>query len=96
MSTAYNKHVEQALATLEDLSARELEATAAKLVNGRDGWREFGPFFSALADECRGQRAWCAGELPLSSVDDRLLERIKDAEAPFWRHVRAAIEERED
>ena len=32
MSAAYDKHVEQALATLEDLSARELETTAAKLV----------------------------------------------------------------
>ena len=94
MSTAYDKHVEQALATLEDLSARELEATAAKLVNRRDGWREFGQFFSALADERRGQRTWGAGDLPLSSVDDRLLERIKDAEAPFWRHVRGALAER--
>jgi hypothetical protein len=56
MSTAYDKHVEKALATLEDLSARELEATAAKLVNRRDGWREFGLFFSAPADERRGHR----------------------------------------
>ena len=94
MSTAYEKHVEKALAALEDLSARELEATAAKLVNRRDGWREFGLFFSALADERRGHRAWGAGELPLSSVDDRLLERIKDAEAPFWAHVRDALAER--
>ena len=94
MSTAYDKHVEQALAALEDLSARELEATAAKLVNRRDGWREFGLFFSALADERRGHRTWGAGDLPLSSVDDRLRERIKDAEAPFWRHVRDALAER--
>jgi hypothetical protein len=36
-------------------------------------------------------RASTPGELPLSSVDDRLLERIKDAEAPFWRHVRDAL-----
>jgi hypothetical protein len=79
------------LATLEGLSARELEATAAKLVNRRDGWREFGLFFSTLADERRGHRAWGAGDLPLSSVD-RPLERIKDAEPPFWRHVRAAVE----
>ena len=64
MSTAYDKHVEKALATLEDLSARELEATGEKLVNRRDGWREFGLFFSALADERRGQRGWGAGDLP--------------------------------
>ena len=64
MSTAYDKHVEQALAALEDLSARELEATAAKLVNRRDGWREFGLFFSALANERRGHRTWGAGDLP--------------------------------
>jgi hypothetical protein len=95
MSTAYDKHVENALATLDGLSARELEATAAKLVNRRDGWREFGLFFSALADERRGQRTWGAGDLPLSSVDDHLLERIKDAEAPFWRHVRDALAERQ-
>lgn len=96
MSTAFDEYVEKALATLEDLRARELEATAAKLVNRRDGWREFGLFFSALADERRGQRPWGAGELPLSSLDDRLLERIKDAEAPFWRHVRDAVASREE
>jgi hypothetical protein len=64
MSTAYDKHVEQALATHEGLSARELEATAAKLVNRRDGWREFGLFFSALADERRGHRAWVPASFP--------------------------------
>jgi len=51
-------------------------------------------FFSALADERCGHRTWGAGDLPLSSVDDRLLERIKDAEAPFWRHARDALAER--
>jgi hypothetical protein len=60
-------------------------------LNRRDGWREFGLFFSALADERRGHRTWGAGDPPLSSVDDRLLERIKDAEAPFWAHVRDAL-----
>jgi hypothetical protein len=30
----------------------------------------------------------------IARADDRLLERIKDAEAPFWRHVRDALAER--
>jgi hypothetical protein len=92
MSKAYDEHVEKALASIEDLRARELEATAAKLVNRRDGWLEFGLFFSALADERRGHHVWGSRELPISSVNECLMEQIKGAEAPSGAMVCDALQ----
>ena len=76
---------------------RELEVTAEKLARRRDGFREFGFVFSDAAGERQGQ-SWKSSrqhlETAIARADDRLLERIKDAEAPFWRHVRDALAER--
>ena len=89
--------MEKALATLEDVSMRELEVTAEKLTRRRDGFREFGFVFSDAAGEHQGQ-SWKSSrqhlETAIARADDPLLERIKNADAPFWCHVRDALAER--
>jgi hypothetical protein len=99
MSMAYDKHMEKALATLEDLSARELEVTGEKLSLRRDGLRSFGLVFGDVTQARRGE-SWSAGnsrfhlETAVPRVDDRLAAQIADAPAPFWAHVRDALAER--
>jgi hypothetical protein len=91
------KDVEKALATLEDLSARELEVTGEKLARRRDGLRGFGLVFGDVARKRRGGPADNARfqlETAIARVDERLAEQIEDAEAPFWAHVREALAER--
>jgi len=91
-------HIDKALAELESLSDRELEATAEKLSRRRDGLRPFGFVFSGALGERKGQ-SWKSSradlETAIARADDRLLEQIEDAEAPFWRHVRDALAERQ-
>jgi hypothetical protein len=60
MSMAYDKHMEKALATLEDLSARELEVTGEKLSLRRDSLRSFGLVFGDVTQARRGE-SWSAG-----------------------------------
>jgi hypothetical protein len=73
---------------------RELEATAGKFTHRRDGLREFGLVFSAAADK-RGGASWASPgyhlKTALAHVDDRFVERIEGAKAPFWRIVREAV-----
>jgi hypothetical protein len=91
--------MEKALATLEDLRARELEVTGEKLSRRRDGLHNFGLVFGDVPQARRGE-SWSAGnsrfhlETAIARVDERLAERIEDAEAPFWAHVRDALAER--
>jgi hypothetical protein len=56
--------------------------------------REFGHVFSTVARARRGDgfgSAFYHLETAIAHVDDRLAERIEDAEAPLWRHVRDAV-----
>jgi hypothetical protein len=91
--------LDKALATLEDLSARELEVTGEKLSRRRDGLRNFGLIFGDVARKRRSE-SWSADnarfqlETAIARVDDRLAEQIEDAEAPFWARVRDALAER--
>jgi hypothetical protein len=93
------RHMAKALAALDDVSLRELEAVAEKLTRRRrDGLRQFGLLFGAVASTRRGASFQSVSyhlETAIALVDDRLAERIEDAEAPFWQHVRAAVAERE-
>jgi hypothetical protein len=86
----------KALAALEDVSLRELEAVAEKLSRRRDGLRNFGLVFGDVAQAHRGE-SWSAGnsrfhlDTAIAGVDDRLAAQIDDAETPFWAHVRRAV-----
>ena len=70
-----------------------------KLSRRRDGLRDFGLVFGDVA-RGRGGGSRSADnarfhlETAIARTDDRLAERIEDAEAPFWRHVRDALAER--
>jgi hypothetical protein len=91
------RHMAKALAALDDVSLRELEVVAEKLSRRRDGLREFGCVFGDAARARRGDGFGSASyhlETAIAHVDDRLAERIEDAEAPFWAHVRDALGER--
>jgi hypothetical protein len=90
---SYESHMAKAPAALEDVSLRELEVVAERLTRRRDGLREFGCVFGDAARARRGDGFASASyhlEQAIARVDDRLAERIEDAEAPFWRHVREA------
>lgn len=95
-----DRHVEMALAALDDVSLRELEAVAEKLTRRRDGLREFG---IVLGDVASGRRGAFGGknskfhlETAIARVDEGLAEKIEAAEAPFWGHVHDAVEAYQD
>jgi hypothetical protein len=94
---SYERHVAKALAALDDVSLRELEVMAEKFSRRRDGLREFGCVFGDAARARSGEGFGSASyhlETAIAHVDERLAERIADAEAPFWAHVRDALAER--
>jgi hypothetical protein len=87
----------KALAALDVISLRELEAVAEKLTRRRDGLREFGCVFGDAARARRGDGFKSLSyhlKTAIAQVDDRLAEQIEDARAPFWRHVLDAVAER--
>jgi hypothetical protein len=70
---------------------------AEKLTRQRDGLREFGFVFGDTARVRRGDDFGSPSyhlKTAIAHVDDRLIERIEDADAPFWAHVRDALAER--
>lgn len=104
MSDAVDRHIAKAFASLADVSARELEATAEALTPRRHPLHDFAGIFRNVAGAREGD--WNTN-LPryhvrqaVDRADDDLLERIAGAEAPFWAHVRDAVlayrEEREE
>ena len=54
LKLCFDRHGGKALAALDDVSLRELEAVAEKLTRRRDGLREFGIVFSDAARARRG------------------------------------------
>ena len=90
-----DKHLDKAFASLDDLSLRELEATAEALERRRDGLGKFSSIFRNVA-HARGE-SW-GTDLPrfhlresVSRADEELAAQIADASAPFWGHVRDAV-----
>jgi hypothetical protein len=98
LSKALEKHVERALAALEEISIRELEATADALRLPRGGPQlEFASVFRAAAENREGA-TWARPtsdlEAAITKADDQLAEIIEDAPHPFWQAVRKAVEAR--
>ena len=90
-----DKHLDKAFASLDDIPARELQATAKALEGRRDGLGKFASIFRNVAD-ARGQ-SWST-DIPrfhlreyVSGADEELAAQIADAPAPFWGHVRDAL-----
>jgi hypothetical protein len=95
VSDSVDEHIAAAFASLDDLTVRELEATAEVLEHRRDGLRAFAGIFRNVAGAREG--GWST-DLPryhlgeaVSRADEDLAGRIAGAEAPFWRHVREAV-----
>jgi hypothetical protein len=97
MSDPADEHLDKAFASLDDLTVRELEATA-DAIGRRSPLHDFAGIFQNVADARQG--GWDStlprfhlGQAP-SRANEELFERIAEAEAPFWRHVRDALAER--
>lgn len=93
-----DKHLEKAFASLDDLSVRELVATAEAIGGRRHPLFDFSSIFRGVASAREG--GW-GTDIPrfhlreyVARADDELAARIADAPAPFWRHVRNALAER--
>ena len=93
-----DEHLDAALASLDDLTVRELHATAEALASRRHPLHAFSSIFRNVAD-ARGQD-WGI-DLPrlhlgetVERADEQLIGRIAEAEAPFWQHVREALAKR--
>jgi hypothetical protein len=95
VSDALDKHVANALAALDDVSVRQLHATAEALGRRRNGLRDFAGVFREVAwsrenDSDPHLARFHVREF-VSRADDDLVARLEQAEAPFWRHVREAV-----
>jgi hypothetical protein len=90
-----DKHIAKAFASLDDLSKRELEATAEALSSRRHPLHDFAGVFRDVVysreDGSDPHLARFHVSQYVSRADDDLLTRLEGAEAPFWRHVREAI-----
>jgi hypothetical protein len=95
VSDAVDEHLERALASLADVSTRQLHATAEALERPRNGLHPFTSVFRDVAYSRElGSRPTLADFHLRQAVErggDELAERIAGAEAPFWRHVRNAV-----
>jgi hypothetical protein len=97
MSDAAERHLDKAFASLDDLTVRELQASA-DAIGRRSPLYDFVSIFRNVADARDG--GWDTDlprfhlEQAVSRADDDLLERLEGAKAPFWAHVRDALAER--
>jgi hypothetical protein len=95
VSDPADEHLDAAIASMDDLTVRELQATAELLERRRDGLRNFASIFRGVA-HARGE-SW-GTDVPrfhlgqaVSRADEGFVEQISEAEAPFWAHVRDAL-----
>jgi DNA-binding transcriptional regulator YbjK len=90
-----DEHVAKAFASLADVSARELEATAEALTSRRHPLHDFAGVFREVAwsreNDSEPRLARFHVSQYVSQADHDLLEQLEAAEAPFWRHVRDAV-----
>jgi hypothetical protein len=104
MSDTVERHIAEAFASLADVSVRELEATAEALTSRRHPLHDFAGVFREVAwsreNDSEPRIARFHVREYVDRADEDLLERIAEAEAPFWCHVRDAVlayrEEREE
>ena len=96
--SARDKHLDKAIASLDDVPLRELEATAEAIGSRRHPLFAFAGIFRGVAYAREG--GW-SDSLPrfhlggaLGGADEEFEARIENATAPFWRHVREALAER--
>jgi hypothetical protein len=77
-----------------------LQSNVKQLPSPPDGLRELGLVFRAAVDARRGEMSsWQTAsrshlDTAISRADERPVEKIEDAQAPFWLHVRDAVAER--
>jgi hypothetical protein len=87
----------KALASLDEFSSRELEATAEALRRRRkDPLRKFASVFDEVVSERKGFGAVGARfrlQQALEDLGEREAERLNEAEAPFWRFALQAREQ---
>jgi hypothetical protein len=90
-----DEHIDKAFVALADVSARELEATAEALTSRRHPLYDFSSVFREVAwsreNDFEPRIARYHVREFVNRADENFLERIAEAEAPFWAHVREAI-----
>jgi hypothetical protein len=90
-----DEHLDKAFASLQDIPARELHATAKALERRKDRLGDFSSIFRNVADARRGGWSPSVARFHLgqavSRADEGFVEQISEVEAPFWRHVRDAL-----
>jgi hypothetical protein len=95
MSDAVDRHIAKAFASLADVSARELEATAEALTSRRHPLHDFAGVFREVAwsreNDSEPSIARFHVREYVNRADEDLIGRLAGAEAPFWRHVRDAV-----
>jgi hypothetical protein len=93
--SAVDKHIAKAFASLDDLSKRELEATADALTSRRHPLHDFAGVFREVAGSRQNDSDPSLARFHVREyaerADENLLGRIAGAVAPFWRHVRDAV-----
>ena len=98
MSDAVDEHLDKAFASVDDLTVRELEATAEALASQRHPLHEFSSIFRNVAGAREGGWDSSLARFHLGEnverADEELVARIENATAPFWAHVRDALAER--
>jgi hypothetical protein len=95
VSDTVDKHIAAAFASLADVPAREQEATSEALTSRRHPLHTFSSVFRQVAssredDSEPGIARYHVREY-VERADEDFLERIAEAEAPFWCHVRDAV-----
>jgi hypothetical protein len=97
MSDVLERHLDDAFAALNAVSVRELEATAELLERRRDGLGKYASIFRNVAWARQNgsdlQLARFHLRQNVTSPRDDVSLQIADATAPFWQHVRSALEE---
>jgi hypothetical protein len=100
LSDTFDEHLAQALASLADVGTRQLHATAEALERRRNGLPDFVSVFRDVAYSRELGSAPKLADFHLRQAvkygGDELTERIADAEAPFWWHVREALRARQE
>jgi hypothetical protein len=94
VSNRIDKHITKAFASLDDLSKRELEATAEAL-GRRHPLGDFASVFREVAwsrgNDFEPRIARFHVREYVNRADSDIVELLAAAEAPFWVHVRDAV-----
>ena len=97
ISDPVDEHLDKALASLNDLTVRELEATSDALERRKDGLGKFASTFPQVAHAREGGWGRIFPTSPVGSVSPvptRSSPRRSQMLRPFWTHVQDAPAER--